>query len=68
MVTSHIIPFPYTPVIYAPRQLRQSCPPLARAGTGDLTERGVYVALTSWPRQGWLTSVGFFVYVVLFIV
>ena len=63
MVTSHIIPFPFTPVIYAPRQLRQSYPPLARAyaraGTGDLTERGVYVALTSWPRRGWLTSVGF---------
>ena len=44
--------------MWAPRQLRQSCRPRhARAGTGDLSERGVYVALTSWPRRGWLTSV-----------
>ena len=57
-VSSHVGPFPCGPVMWAPRQLRQSCRPRhARAGTGDLTERGVYVALTSWPRRGWLTSV-----------
>ena len=30
-VSSHVGPFPCRPVMSAPRQLRQSCPPLARA-------------------------------------